>query len=90
MPKLTTSELRQALAEARAIAPVGSRWQHYKGGKYEVTGHGFNANGEVAENQYYRYDGPGYEGDESDIPFHRQTSEINDFHEGQPKWVRIS
>ena len=89
MPKLTTEKLRQTLAEAREIAPVGSRWQHYKGGKYEVTGHGFHTNGEVAENEYFRYDGPGYEGNESDILFHRPTSEIFDKHEGHPKWVRI-
>lgn len=89
MAKLTTQELLELIREARRIAPVGSRWQHYRGGKYIVVGHGFHANGEVAENEYKRYDGPGYDPIEEEIKFHRPTSEIFDFHEGQPKWVRI-
>jgi hypothetical protein len=37
MDKLPFSELEKRLNDARAFIAPGSRWQHYKGGKYVVT-----------------------------------------------------
>ena len=88
--KLSKAELRQVLEEARAAVPVGTRWNHYKGGVYQVTGHGFSANLEIAEVQYVRLAGPGYEGDESAIPFHRDVAEWESFYEGRRKWEKIA
>ncbi|QQS18269.1 DUF1653 domain-containing protein [Candidatus Saccharibacteria bacterium] len=37
-----TQQLRELLAEATALVPVGSRWRHYKGGEYLVTAVAFD------------------------------------------------
>jgi hypothetical protein len=37
MDKLSEAELLERVATARAQVPIGSKWQHYKGGKYVVT-----------------------------------------------------
>jgi len=36
MDKIPLSELEKRISEAKASIGLGSRWQHYKGGKYIV------------------------------------------------------
>jgi hypothetical protein len=45
---------RTALQEARREWPVGTRLQHYKGGIYIVTGHGFDTERQEANIHYER------------------------------------
>lgn len=37
MERLSWEELERMVAKAKAYIPPGSRWQHYKGGKYVVV-----------------------------------------------------
>jgi len=37
MDHLSEAELLERVATAKAQVPVGSKWQHYKGGTYVVT-----------------------------------------------------
>jgi len=39
MDKLPLSELTQRVSNAKDTIPVGSKWLHYKGGKYIVIDH---------------------------------------------------
>lgn len=43
---------------ARALVPVGSQWQHYKGGRYEVVGHVIDTDDGSARVRYRRLAGP--------------------------------
>lgn len=36
--KLPYEGLERMIAEAKKAVPPGSRWRHYKGGRYEVSG----------------------------------------------------
>lgn len=40
MERASNDPLRELLVEAQRIVPVGSRWQHHKGGEYKAVGVG--------------------------------------------------
>lgn len=66
----------QDLLEARHEAPVGTRWSHYKGGTYEVIGHGFDAERQEINVHYRRLDGPNFNArGDSTMSFDRPISE---------------
>ena len=46
--KVPMSELAERIATAKAQMPIGSKWQHYKGGKYLLMDYViYEASGEV-------------------------------------------
>lgn len=50
----TIVELWQGIQEAKRKFPVGTEWQHYSGGIYEITGHGVDEETGEAEVRYVR------------------------------------
>lgn len=53
--------IKTELRWAAFIAPVGTHWQHKKGGKYRVVGHSFDTERQEVNVRYYRVDGPNYD-----------------------------
>lgn len=56
-----TASVRAVLDAGPVVAPVGSCWQHKKGGVYMVRGYAFHTEAEDALILYARVGGPGYE-----------------------------
>jgi hypothetical protein len=84
MAKLETTALRSLFLTAQELAPVGTLWQHYKGGTYIVTGHGFDTERQDLNVQYRRVAGPDFRSiDESQISYHRPLNEWNGVVEGE-------
>jgi hypothetical protein len=55
-----TDSALQTLDIARTLVPSGSKWQHYKGGVYEVVGHAIDTDDGSARIRYRRLAGPGF------------------------------
>jgi hypothetical protein len=69
---LDTKQIQALLKEASNRCPVGSVWQHKKGGVYMVTGVGFDTEHARVNVHYYRIAGPNFnEKDEAGIIFDR-------------------
>jgi hypothetical protein len=76
MAKLSTDDLVAAHSLASQWAPVGSLWQHYKGGVYRITGHAFDTEREAMTVLYERLAGPGFVADrEATIRYSRPLLE---------------
>lgn len=58
--KSTTEDINAKLDVASRHVPRGSRWQHYKGGVYEVTGYAHDTERNSINILYKRIDGPNF------------------------------
>ncbi len=74
--KKRVEDILELLRLARHAVPVGSRWAHYKGGLYQVCGHGFDTERGDVNVTYHRVGGRNFDArTESVIRFHRPLSE---------------
>jgi hypothetical protein len=71
----TLTALRK-LSNARKLIPLGSEWNHKKGGVYKVTGHALDTDSGEVRIVYQRIGGPEFDAEkEQGIPYARHLEE---------------